>query len=75
MSKGSYTIKRCVPCDTVYGFQSRSREAAYCPTCAWKLQPTSLPVDIEAEALTRNGALAFLLEQTEIFRRIAQDVA
>ena len=74
MSKGSYTIKRCVPCDTVYGFQSRSRDAAYCPTCGWKLQPTSLPVDIEGDALTKNGALALITEQTEILRRIARDV-
>ena len=68
-----YRKARCVLCDKVYGFQSCSCDACYCPVCACKMQPSGLPVDIEAEALTRDEALALIyrryMEQTEILRR------
>ena len=62
---------RCVPCDKVYGFSNMRQRGAYCPACGSKLHPTNLPVEIEAEALTRNGALTLIVKQNEILRRIA----
>ena len=63
---------RCIPCDAVYGFSNMSQHGAWCPVCAGKLHPTSLPVDFDVVALTRDEALALIRAQIKMWweRRI-----